>query len=169
MNQSKEKSRCPKCGEEMDTNFVQYHTVKCHSTPKEKCCDHCNEILRGNFKNNIPIVFCNNHSCLCHSTDTWVEKEEGPKHPEHICAFNDAPQSCDCFDAGFEKGRQEGAAQFKESVLKSLPKYLEPTLCGKCNLNGPLCEECYANRRANTCLSQIGDIITNLDITNLKG
>lgn len=28
----------------------------------------------------------------------------------------------------------------------------EPTLCGKCNLNGPLCKECYANRRANTAL-----------------
>ncbi len=30
--------------------------------------------------------------------------------------------------------------------------YLEPTLCGNCELNGPLCRECYANRRANARL-----------------
>ncbi len=26
------------------------------------------------------------------------------KHPKHICRFNDPPQECDCFDAGYEKG-----------------------------------------------------------------
>lgn len=30
-----------------------------------------------------------------------------------------------------------------------------PTLCGNCNLNGPLCEECYANRRANSTLDTL--------------
>lgn len=28
----------------------------------------------------------------------------------------------------------------------------QPTLCGKCELNGKLCKECYANRRANNTL-----------------
>ena len=28
-------------------------------------------------------------------------------HPEHICRFNDAPQTCECYDAGFEKAEQE--------------------------------------------------------------
>ncbi len=32
---------------------------------------------------------------------------------------------------------------------------LEPTLCGNCNLNGKLCKECYANRRANSSLDAI--------------
>ena len=26
------------------------------------------------------------------------------KHPEHICRFNDSPQSCDCYDNGYEDG-----------------------------------------------------------------
>lgn len=24
------------------------------------------------------------------------------KHQEHICRFNDAPQSCECYDKGFD-------------------------------------------------------------------
>jgi len=29
------------------------------------------------------------------------------KHPEHICRFNDAPQSCDCYDAGYIAGGKD--------------------------------------------------------------
>jgi len=28
-------------------------------------------------------------------------------HPEHICRFNDAPQTCECYDAGFDQARAE--------------------------------------------------------------
>ena len=31
------------------------------------------------------------------------------KHPEHICRFNDSPQSCECYDTGYERGRAEMA------------------------------------------------------------
>ncbi len=30
------------------------------------------------------------------------------KHPDHICRFNDAPQSCECYDTGYEKGYDSG-------------------------------------------------------------
>jgi len=36
------------------------------------------------------------------------------KHPEHICRFNDEPQSCECYDKGYEEGkRMERYALFK--------------------------------------------------------
>ena len=25
-------------------------------------------------------------------------------HPDHICRFNDAPQTCECYDAGYKDG-----------------------------------------------------------------
>ena len=28
-------------------------------------------------------------------------------HPEHICRFNDAPQTCECYDAGYKQARAE--------------------------------------------------------------
>jgi len=28
-------------------------------------------------------------------------------HPEHICRFNDAPQTCECYDAGYKDGDRE--------------------------------------------------------------
>lgn len=31
----------------------------------------------------------------------------------------------------------------------------EPTLCGECNLNGDLCQRCYANRQVNYALEKV--------------
>ena len=28
-------------------------------------------------------------------------------HPDHICRFNDAPQTCECYDAGYKEAEQE--------------------------------------------------------------
>ncbi len=44
------------------------------------------------------------------------------------------------------------AAQTLSAVV---PREYEPTLCGKCNLNGKPCKECYANRRANACRQEV--------------
>jgi hypothetical protein len=42
-----------------------------------------------------------------------VTKEEGQKHPEHICRFNDYPQSCECYDKGYEKCKIEMLSTIK--------------------------------------------------------
>jgi hypothetical protein len=42
-----------------------------------------------------------------------LPKEEGPKHPEHICRFNDHPQSCECYDKGYEKCKIEMLSTIK--------------------------------------------------------
>jgi hypothetical protein len=31
------------------------------------------------------------------------------KHPDHICRFDDPPQSCDCYDSGYEQGKRDMA------------------------------------------------------------
>lgn len=42
------------------------------------------------------------------------------KHPEHICRFNDAPQSCDCYDAGYEEGLKKAVETYGK-CLEGLP------------------------------------------------
>lgn len=37
-----------------------------------------------------------------------------PKHPEHLCRFNDGEQTCECYDKGIEQERQ----RIKEEVEK---------------------------------------------------
>lgn len=37
----------------------------------------------------------------------------------------------------------------------------QPTLCGNCNFAGELCKECYANRRANSTLSDVLALLTH--------
>jgi len=38
------------------------------------------------------------------------------KHPNHICRFNDGEQSCECYDKGFNDGRE---------ILRDLPALLK--------------------------------------------
>lgn len=51
----------------------------------------------------------------------------------------------------WRKGYQAGI----KAVLDSLPEEKGPTLCGECNLNGPLCTRCYGNRQYNALLEEI--------------
>jgi hypothetical protein len=39
------------------------------------------------------------------------------KHPEHICGFNDAPQSCECYDSGYDAAMK--AVKERVAVLLS--------------------------------------------------
>ena len=44
------------------------------------------------------------------------------KHEDHICRFNDGEQTCDCYDAGYEKGRES----MREKILSVIKDYKEP-------------------------------------------
>ena len=39
-------------------------------------------------------------------------------HPDHICRFNDAPQTCECYDAGYK----DGVAEERERVRGLIEK-----------------------------------------------
>jgi len=41
-------------------------------------------------------------------------------HPDHICRFNDAPQTCECYDAGYK----DGVAEERERMVKHFNKTL---------------------------------------------
>lgn len=42
------------------------------------------------------------------------------KHPEHICRLNDPPQSCDCYDTGFEAGKREAKEEAFSKASKEI-------------------------------------------------
>ena len=42
------------------------------------------------------------------------------KHPEHICRFNDAPQECDCYSKGYDKGLHEMALKVDKHFVDFL-------------------------------------------------
>jgi len=44
-------------------------------------------------------------------------------HPEHICRFNDAPQTCECYDAGFDQARAEERERVVGLATKDRNKY----------------------------------------------
>lgn len=52
------------------------------------------------------------------------------KHPEHICRFNDEPQSCECYDKGYEEGKRmegESIQQLRKILAPQLALYAEFT------------------------------------------
>lgn len=59
----------------------------------------------------------------------------------------------------YMEGRKKAIAEMKNIITKNEQA---PTLCGECNLNGPLCKECYANRRANSVLSSVLTVLEAL-------
>lgn len=38
------------------------------------------------------------------------------QHPEHICRFNDEPQSCECYDKGHEAGQRNILTQLLKDM-----------------------------------------------------
>lgn len=55
------------------------------------------------------------------------------KHPEHICRFNDEPQTCDCYDLGYIAGAKE----YREKVAD----LLDDMWCLICNVNQGIIED----------------------------
>lgn len=43
------------------------------------------------------------------------------KHPDHICRFNDAPQSCDCYDTGYDDAIQSVRERVEAELGHVLP------------------------------------------------
>lgn len=43
-----------------------------------------------------------------------------PKHPEHLCRFNDGEQTCECYDKGIDQERQR--------IREEVEKIKEPSL-----------------------------------------
>jgi len=44
------------------------------------------------------------------------------KHADHICRFNDHPQTCDCYDSGYEKGVADTFARVGDKILNEAGK-----------------------------------------------
>ena len=53
--------------------------------------------------------------CDKHSSSQSIE-EGNKRHEEHICRFNDFPQSCDCYDKGYQKA----VAEYQDKLLSGL-------------------------------------------------
>ena len=47
-------------------------------------------------------------------------------HPEHICRFNDAPQTCECYDAGYKEAEQERLEEVVDLIKTSKDPYMLP-------------------------------------------
>ena len=45
------------------------------------------------------------------------------KHPDHICRFNDEPQSCDCYDTGYMDGYNARTQEVAKLALEMVPPY----------------------------------------------
>ncbi len=37
-------------------------------------------------------------------------------HPEHICRFNDAPQTCECYDEGYKQALAEERDRVRDKI-----------------------------------------------------
>ena len=44
-------------------------------------------------------------------------------HPEHICRFNDAPQTCECYDAGYKQALAEERKRVVMEIRKRMPSH----------------------------------------------
>jgi len=42
-------------------------------------------------------------------------------HPEHICRFNDGPQNCECYDAGYKEAIVEEGKRVENTPHPMLP------------------------------------------------
>lgn len=74
------------------------------------------------------------------------------------------------FGRALEETETEAAGSYQAGKAETLRKVEEiinastlgPTLCGNCNLNGPLCINCYANRKANNALVGLLEALKSL-------
>ena len=73
------------------------------------------------------------------------------KHPEHICAFNDEPQSCDCYDKGYDRGVYEATTECVDCEWEGSHSVAD---CPKRNPVLKYCNTCIqmTNHDGDTCL-----------------
>lgn len=80
------------------------------------------------------------------------------KHQEHFCRFNDGEQTCECYDKGFEAGKDS----MKKEILNKLPERKSENKKKKDQeewINIPRIQRAVG---FNSCLNQIKDIIKNV-------
>ena len=77
-------------------------------------------------------------------------------HKEHICRFNDGEQTCECYDKGFEAGRNS----MKEEILSKLPEETKDIKnSGESRVSGAM----YALEQGrNFTIQQVKEIIKNI-------
>jgi len=98
-------------------------------------------------------------------------------HPEHFCRFNDAPQTCECYDAGYNQalaeerskawegeavkqsyiqGKSHGISEAYERVRGNLPKESEESF----KLGGSR-DFSFYDEGFNEALSKIKSLLDN--------
>lgn len=123
---------------------------------KSECCVKCKGPKH---------VRCMNEFCECHQLIYERVKTIGEQTDENA----------KWYERGYERGKEVERADRIEKTANELRKMdfeagcqsviteaiaageklrKSSTLCGKCNLGGKLCKECYANRRANSLLGE---------------